>query len=118
MSRLGLLALPRGDLAAAVAANVPPVADFAYTIGAAGLVSFFDASTDVDGSITLRDWDWGDGSAHGTTTNPTHTYGTLGVFLVTLTVTDNSGATHAVSRWVDLRANILRRGNRPRKAFR
>jgi PKD repeat protein len=39
------------------------------------------------------DWDYGDGSPHGSGANPTHIYAFPGAFLVTLTVTDTSGAT-------------------------
>ncbi len=49
-------------------------------------------SNDPDGNIVAYDWDFGDGNI-GTGSNPTHTYGTSGTFTVSLTVTDNDGAT-------------------------
>ena len=49
------------------------------------------ASSDMDGTITNYYWDFGDGE-NGTEDMMTHTYATKGTYLVTLTVTDNSGA--------------------------
>jgi PKD repeat protein len=51
------------------------------------------SSTDPDGTIVSRSWDFGDGSPLDTTTNPTHQYATVGPYTATLTVTDNSGVT-------------------------
>ena len=49
------------------------------------------SSSDPDGSIVAYDWDFGDG-ATSTLAAPTHTYAP-GTYNVTLTVTDNEGAT-------------------------
>ncbi|MFI4970193.1 MAG: S8 family serine peptidase [Lysobacterales bacterium] len=73
--------------------NAPPVADFTDTIN--GLtVSFTDTSSDSDGTIASRSWDFGDGSALDTTANPVHTYAAGGTYSVSLTVTDNGGASN------------------------
>ncbi|MBL8299458.1 MAG: PKD domain-containing protein [Rhodanobacteraceae bacterium] len=70
--------------------NQPPVANFSST--ANGLtVNFTDSSTDSDGTIASRSWNFGDGST-STATNPTKTYAAAGTYTVTLTVTDNAGA--------------------------
>ncbi len=80
--------------------NVPPVAGF--TFAPSGLtVTFTDASTDSDGTVASRVWSFGDNTA-STTQNPTHTYATAGTYNVTLTVTDNDGATGSATRSVTL----------------
>ena len=46
---------------------------------------------------TSYDWDWGDGTTHGTTQNPVHTYAHDGLYTVTLTaITDSSGGFQTV----------------------
>jgi subtilisin family serine protease len=74
-------------------ANVAPVANFTSTVS--GLTATFtDSSTDSDGSIVSRSWNFGDGTS-STATNPTKTYTAAGTYTVTLTVTDDDGATQA-----------------------
>jgi PKD repeat protein len=48
-------------------------------------------STDVDGTITSFEWDFGDGET-STDENPSHSYASYGEFTITLTVTDDDGA--------------------------
>src|SRR5258708_31003902 len=57
---------------------------------------FTSTSSDPDGSISAYQWTFGDGTT-STAQNPSHTYATGGTYTVTLTVTDNGGATNAVS---------------------
>jgi PKD repeat protein/subtilisin family serine protease len=74
--------------------NTPPTASFTYNCS--GLSCTFDGtgSSDSDGNITNYVWDFGDeATATGQTTS--HTYGAGGSYNVTLTVTDNGGATDA-----------------------
>jgi PKD repeat protein len=82
--------------------NVPPTASFVVptTCQVNAACSFTDGSTDSDGNIAAWDWDFGDLSAHGTTQNPSHTYGAAGPYQVTLTVTDNGGATNSITQAV------------------
>jgi PKD repeat protein len=72
-------------------ANTPPVANFSVTTNNL-TATFTDSSTDSDGSIASRSWNFGDGTS-STATNPSKTYASAGTYTVTLTVTDNRGAT-------------------------
>ncbi len=54
---------------------------------------FLDQSSDPDGSIVSRLWDFGDGSTSNQQ-HPTHTYTQPGDYIVSLTVTDDTGLTH------------------------
>jgi PKD repeat protein len=49
-------------------------------------------STDLDGTIVSYLWDFGDGGTSNVQ-NPQHTYTNPGKYVITLTVTDNAGAT-------------------------
>ncbi len=81
------------------AANVAPTANpnGPYNAVAGSPITFSSAgSTDPDGSIVAYDWDFGDGNA-ATGPSPTHTYVSEGTFTVSLTVTDDRGATDTAS---------------------
>lgn len=75
--------------------NTAPVANFSFTTS--GLTAnFTDSSSDSDGSVVSRSWNFGDGTT-STATSPSKTYSAAGTYNVTLTVTDNGGATNAKS---------------------
>ncbi len=76
--------------------NNPPTASFTYNTNDL-TVTFTDASTDLDGTITSWSWNFGDGNT-STTQNPSHTYATDGTYTVSLEVTDNDGATDFTSQ--------------------
>lgn len=77
------------------APNVPPTADASgpYS-GTVGIAVMFggSGSFDSDGSIVSYMWDFGDGST-GSEVMPMHTNSAAGTYTVTLTVTDDAGAT-------------------------
>ncbi len=76
----------------AVGNNAVPTANFT-TATSQLTASFTDTSTDTDGTIVRRLWNFGDGVS-ASSTNPSHTYATPGTYTVTLTVTDNGGYSH------------------------
>jgi hypothetical protein len=83
----------------------PPTASFVTDLSGSGTLPAtvnFDASSsaDLDGSVASYAWDFGDGSAVQTVTQPrtSHVFNASGVCNVVLTVQDNSGATATVSR--------------------
>ncbi|WP_323676248.1 PKD domain-containing protein [Halorubellus sp. PRR65] len=85
------------------APNDPPTATF--TVDAA-TVSVDDPvtvdasdSTDADGSIASYDWTFGD-DATASGESATHAYAAVGEYAVTLTVTDDDGATDTATRTV------------------
>ncbi len=78
--------------------NTPPVANF--TAAPSGLnVQFADTSTDSDGSIVSRSWNFGDGGT-STAASPSHAYAAAGSYSVSLTVTDDDGASHTKTQSV------------------
>jgi leucyl aminopeptidase len=90
--------------------NTPPVANF--SVVTSGLTAnFTDSSTDSNGSIASRSWNFGDGST-STATNPSRTYAAAGTYNVTLTVTDNEGATNSKTAAVTVSTsgNVLQNG--------
>src|SRR5690606_24904585 len=83
--------------------NAPPVADFSAVPDGLSVV-FTDASTDGDGNIAARSWDFGDGDGSDAA-NPVHTYATAGTYDVTLTVTDDDGTSDAMTLPVTVEAD-------------
>ncbi len=82
--------------------NIPPTASFIYITNEL-TVEFTNTSTDPDGTIVSNEWDFGDGNT-STVQHPTHTYAASGTYMVTLTVTDDDGATDSLSRSVTVDA--------------
>ncbi|HEU4763222.1 MAG TPA: PKD domain-containing protein [Gemmatimonadales bacterium] len=70
--------------------NAAPHAEFSVSCEEL-TCSFTDQSTDADGTIAGRAWDFGDG-ATSTEQSPSHTYAAGGQYSVTLRVTDDDGA--------------------------
>ncbi|NBB74721.1 MAG: S8 family serine peptidase [Bacteroidetes bacterium] len=81
--------------------NSPPTASF--TFSCTDLSCSFDGSgsSDSDGSISGYDWDFGDGTT-ATGSTASYTYASGGTYTVTLTVTDDDGATDSASQDVSV----------------
>ena len=81
--------------------GTPPTADFSWACDGLSC-QFTDASSD-DGTLTGWLWRFGDGSS-STERNPAHAYDAAGSYSVTLTVTDNEGASDITSNQVSVTA--------------
>lgn len=81
--------------------NVPPDAKFTFTCSQL-TCSFVDGSTDPDGAIVEWRWDFGDGvtSSVQSGADLTHTFTAGGNYPVQLSVTDDAGATTAITEQV------------------
>jgi PKD repeat protein len=89
-------------------ANEPPrVTHIASTVPrvAGSSISFIVYANDPDGTIVKYEWDFGDGSSNVTGENPTHTYSSGGTYTVTVTATDNDGATDSYSTSINVQSN-------------
>lgn len=101
------------------AENQPPTASFAHTPDNPTInqIVTFNASnsTDSDGDIVSYVWDFGDGNTTNTAEKIiTHSYALEGDYNVNLTVTDNKGANHSVSKVITittLRGDVNHDGN-------
>jgi subtilisin family serine protease/PKD repeat protein len=81
--------------------NAAPEADFSVVRTGELAVRMADESTDSDGTIAAWSWAFGDG-AISAEKDPVHEYAELAVYEVTLTVTDNDGATDTITKVVDI----------------
>ena len=80
--------------------NVAPDANFSFTPenpSTSDTIQFADESIDSDGFITNYTWNFGDGTTLQEK-NPQHKYHKSGVYAVTLTVTDDSGAKSTITK--------------------
>ncbi|MFB7280496.1 lamin tail domain-containing protein [Streptomyces hydrogenans] len=77
-------------------ANQQPTASYTHSCTAL-TCTFTDGSTDPDGTVVSRAWNFGNGQTSAAT-NPTLTYASAGTYAVSLTVTDNGGATHTATK--------------------
>jgi serine protease len=77
--------------------NQLPVAGFSYSVNDMA-VSFTDESSDPDGTIVAWDWNFGDNTTTSADQGPSHTYADPGTYSVTLTATDDGGASGSVTK--------------------
>ena len=81
--------------------NQQPAASFTFICSDLSC-SFASTSTDPDGTISAYSWTFGDGGTSNVQ-SPSRSYGAAGSYSVTLTVTDNQGATSGpLSQTVDV----------------
>ena len=81
----------------------PPVASFTASPSSGPVplpVSFDGSASSAPAGVTAYDWDFGDGSAHGSGVTAQHTYAVGGTFSARLTVTDLNGLTDTMSRTI------------------
>jgi large repetitive protein len=82
------------------AGNNPPIVSLTTSCNGRTCAMNSTGTTDTDGGIRSYSYDWGDGTAFGTTASPSHTYAAAGTYTITLVVTDNWGRTTTVTRSV------------------
>ncbi|WP_100751936.1 M4 family metallopeptidase [Vibrio salilacus] len=83
--------------------NLPPIAAFEYTVRGND-VDLRSTSSDNDGQIVSYQWNLGDGNTvNGEVVN--YTYTAAGEYVVTLTVTDDSGALTSISQMITIEDN-------------
>ena len=71
--------------------------------------AFIDQSSDRDGEIVSWSWDFGDGTI-SSDVHPIHAYGVAGSYDVTLSVTDDDGATATTSQTVAVENSLPEAG--------
>ncbi|MGV8909826.1 MAG: PKD domain-containing protein, partial [Propionicimonas sp.] len=85
-------------------ANQAPVAGFTAAVNKQDVTFDSSGSTDADGTVVSYLWDFG-GDGTSTLANPSHHFPAVATYNVTLTVTDDNGATGTVIKPVTTVAN-------------
>jgi subtilisin family serine protease len=83
--------------------NQPPTATFTSSCSALTCTFNASGSNDPDGSIATYAWTFGDGTS-GSGVSTSRAYATGGTYAVTLTVTDDNGATASASQSITVSA--------------
>ena len=113
----GAIASKAGFVAVATGAdpdNRPPEADFNWHCDQL-VCQLTDATSDPDGTVSAWSWQFGDGNGSDQT-NPLHAYVAPGTYTVTLTVSDNGGATAQTSTDIEVSAAPPPPSNEPPRA--
>jgi chitodextrinase len=96
--------------------NTPPTPLFAFSCSDLAC-DFVDGSRDDDGVVSAWSWDFGDGKS-STAASPSHEYAAEGSYEVSLSVTDDDGATDVIRKTVTVTAPPPPPSNRePTAAF-
>ena len=102
----GLASSPvSANVGVGAATNTPPTASFTFgpASGTAPVTAnFTSTSTDAQGPISTWSWNWGDGTAGGSTAQATHVFKSAGTFTVSLTVADSGGLTGTTTRTIQV----------------
>jgi len=88
--------------------NLPPKASFDHSpddIYTGHEVQFYDKSEDIDGWITERKWDLGDGNT-SKDRDPIHIYQDPGEYEVELTVEDNMGSVNSTLKTISVESSV------------
>jgi PKD repeat protein len=96
-------ALALGATAGTAETNTPPRAEISVSCNQLRCDFSGTGSSDSDGTVTSYAWDFGDG-ARASTPTTSHTYAAGGRYDVTLTVSDDDGATGEALSTVDVTA--------------
>ncbi|MCV2358192.1 PKD domain-containing protein [Paucibacter sp. TC2R-5] len=86
--------------------NKAPIANFSSTTDRLSVAFDASASSDADGQVSSWRWDFGDASSAGSGAKISHAYAKPGTYAVTLTITDNKGATGTKAQSVSLVAVV------------
>ena len=81
--------------------NNPPAADYSFSVKRKS-ATFIDNSNDTDGTIVSWFWNFGDGNT-STERNPKHRYNKFRSYSVSLTVTDEDGASSSTSKNITIK---------------
>ncbi len=81
--------------------NSAPTAEFTFTVGADGWVTFSNSSSDPDNDNLTYKWKFGDG-AESSETSPKHQYTRNGAFSVYLGVSDSKNAVSYATKHVNV----------------
>lgn len=82
-----------------------PTANFTVTSSCLNTTSNFISTTTSPNPVTSQVWNWGDNTAPGTGSNPSHTYNTIGTYTVKLVATDVNSCKDSINKIVTVYPN-------------